>query len=262
LLVLAALALLPFVSIALVALYPPSQLPSGFSLPHSLYFGNFARAWRFPAGTFAALFRSSAVVAVGVVVLGTLTCIFTGYAFGLMEFRFKRVLQYIFMVGLVLPFETTVIPLYYEERSLRIVNTYPGLILPEAALFLSFGTLWMRGYFRSAPKALTEAARLDGCNSWQVLWRVLVPNARPQVTTMAVLFFTWSWNEFLLVLVLAQASNVQTAPAGLALFNGEYNTDTSGMAAAALMVSAPVLVVYILLQRQFIRGATAGSVKG
>ena len=202
------------------------------------------------------------MVALGVVPLGTITCVLTGYAFGTMSFPFKRVLYGVFLIGLVLPFEANIIPLYYDEQKFGLVNTYPGLILPEAALFLSFGTLWMRGYFLSAPRTLIEAARLDGCNSWRVLWRVLIPNARAPITTMMVLFFTWSWNEFLLPLVLTPATNVETAPQGLGLFVGEHINDTSGLAAGALIITAPVLIVYVLLQRQFIRGVTAGSIKG
>jgi raffinose/stachyose/melibiose transport system permease protein len=260
LVVFSAFALLPFLSIVLVSLYPPNQAADGLGLPHSLDFGNYAQAWT--TANFGTLLKSSAVVALGVVPLGTIVCILTGYAFGTMTFRFKTALFYIFLIGLILPFEATVIPLYYDESRFGLVNTYPGLILPEAALFLSFGTLWMRGHFLAASPALIEAARLDGCNSWQLLWRILIPNARAPITTMMVLFFTWSWNEFLLALVLAQAPNVETAPAGLGLFVGQHITNISGLAAAAIIVTIPVLAIYVLLQRQFIRGVTAGSLKG
>jgi raffinose/stachyose/melibiose transport system permease protein len=179
-----------------------------------------------------------------------------------MRFRGSGVLFVIFLIGLLMPFEATIVPLYYDLRSVGLANTYAGLILPETALFLSFGTFWMRANFMSSERSLVEAARLDGANSWTTLWRVLVPNSLPAITTMMVLFFIWSWNEFLLALVLAQDPEVQTAPAGLGLFSGQHTTDISGLAAAAIIMTIPALIVYVLLQRHFIRGVTSGGVKG
>ncbi|MFI5694054.1 carbohydrate ABC transporter permease [Kribbella sp. NPDC051586] len=254
------MAVLPFVSIALISLYPSDQAPTGLALPHSLNFGNYARAWS--AANFSRLLTSSAVVAVCVVPLASIVCILTGYAFGTMRFRGRKVLFVVFLIGLLMPFEATIIPLYYDLRSIGLSNTYAGLILPEAALFLSFGTFWMRAHFVSISRALVESARLDGANSWTTLWRILVPGAHAPITTMMVLFFIWSWNEFLLALVLASAPAVQTAPAGLAFFFGEHVTDVSGLAAAAIIITTPVLVVYVLLQRSFIQGVTSGGIKG
>jgi raffinose/stachyose/melibiose transport system permease protein len=255
-----AASLLPFLSLMMISVYPDDQPATGLAVPHSLNFGNYARAWA--SANFGMLLRSSAIVAVFVVPLASVTCILAGYAFGTMHFRGRTALFFLFLVGLLMPFEATIIPLYYDLRALGLANTYPGLILPETALFLSFGTFWMRAHFLSTSRALVEAARLDGANSWTTLWRILVPGARPAITTMMVLFFIWSWNEFLLALVLASDPAVQTAPAGLAFFFGEHVTDVSGLAAAAMLVTAPVLLVYVLLQRQFIQGVTSGSVKG
>ncbi|GAA1567579.1 MULTISPECIES: carbohydrate ABC transporter permease [Kribbella] len=254
------LAVLPFVSIGLISLYPPDQAPTGLALPHTINFGNYARAWN--VANFSTLLRSSGIVALVVVPLAGLICILTGYAFGTMRFRCMKPLFVLFLVGLLMPFEATIIPLYYDLRAIGLSNTYPGLILPEAALFVSFGTFWMRAQFLSTSRALVEAARLDGANSWTTLWRILVPGAMPAITTMTVLFFIWSWNEFLLALVLASDPSVQTAPAGLAFFFGEHVTDVPGLAAAAFIVTTPALIVYVLLQRSFIQGVTSGGVKG
>ena len=179
-----------------------------------------------------------------------------------MRFRGRNALFFTFLVGLLMPFEATIVPLYYDLRAFGLVNTYAGLILPEIALFLSFGTFWMRAHFLSTPRGLVEAARIDGANSWQTLWRILLPNAWPAITTMMVLFFIWSWNEFLLALVLTTDPSVQTAPAGLGLFIGEHTKDSPGLAAAAVIMSIPCLIVYVLLQRHFIQGVTSGSLKG
>jgi raffinose/stachyose/melibiose transport system permease protein len=260
LIILSVIALLPLVSILFVSLYPPNQAAAGFALPQSLDFDNYVRAWN--VTNFATLMRSSLIVAVVVVPLGTVLCILTGYAFGSMQFRGKTLMFFLFLIGLLMPFEATIVPLYFDLRAVGLTNTYPGLILPETALFLSFGTFWMRSHFLSTPRSLVEAARLDGANSWQTLWKVLIPNSWPAIATVMVLFFIWSWNEFLLALVLVLDPSVETAPAGLGLFIGQHTTDVPGLAAAAVILSIPCLIVYIFLQRHFIRGITSGSVKG
>jgi len=111
------------------------------------------------------------------------------------------------------------------------------------------------------PQELIDAATVDGSNSWQTLWRILLPNAQPAILTMAVLFFVWTWNDFLLPLVLVSREELRTLPLGLAFFQGRYSANLSLMAAGAAMVALPTIVVYVLLQRHFIRGLTAGAVK-
>jgi raffinose/stachyose/melibiose transport system permease protein len=121
----------------------------------------------------------------------------------------------------------------------------------------------MRAFFRSTPRSLIEAARIDGATSWSVLWRVLVPQARPAVLTMSVLVFTYTWNEFLLALVLVSGTQShQTAPLGLSFFAGATRAgDPTKVAAAAVLVAAPILIVYLFLQRHFVRGMLAGAIK-
>ena len=114
----------------------------------------------------------------------------------------RPALFYLFLLGLMVPLESTVVPLYYDFRDLGLTDTYAALILPQAGVSLAFGTFWMRAFFRSVPRSLVEAARLDGSSSWSTLWRVVLPLGRPAVLTMAVLVFMWTWNEFLLALVM------------------------------------------------------------
>lgn len=255
-----AVGLLPLVGTLLVSLYPADQSAEGLALPHSIDVGNYARAWN--AANMGTLMRSSLIIAAVVVPLAGAPCVLAGYALGTMRFRGRSPLFSLLLIGLVLPFEATVVLLYYDLRVVGLTNTYPGLFLPEAALFLSFGTFWMRAHFASSPRSVIEAARLDGANSWRTLWHVLIPGARPAIITMTVLFFIWSWNEFLLALVLAQDPSVQTAPVGFSVFIGQYTTDTRALAAGAITMTVPALIVYGLLQRHFIQGATSGGIKG
>ena len=255
-----AIALYPVVGILLAALQPEGPAAGGFALPRSLHYGNFASAWT--QGHFGSYLRSSAIVAVSVVAVSSLLSIMAGYAFGTMRFRGHKVLFYVFLIGLMVPLEGLVVPLYYDLRAVHLTDTYWALILPQIALSLAFGTFWMRAFFLSAPRSLIEAAQIDGARHWSVLWRVLIPFARPAVLTMMVLIFMWTWNEFLLALVMVQDESLRTAPLGLAFFQGQYSSNTSLLAAGAVIVATPVIVLYVFLQRHFIRGMLSGAVKG
>jgi raffinose/stachyose/melibiose transport system permease protein len=221
--------------------------------------GSFATAWE--EGNFGTYLRSSAIVTVAVVALSTVVSILAGYAFGLMRFRGEQVLFYVFLLGLMVPLEATVVPLYYDLRDVGLTDTYWALILPQAGLSTAFGTFWMRAFFRSVPRSLLEAARLDGSSSWATLWRVVLPIGRPAVLTMIVLVFMWTWNEFLLALVMVSDESLRTAPLGLAFFQGRNTSDEALLAAGAVIVATPVVLVYVFLQRHFIRGMLSGAVK-
>jgi raffinose/stachyose/melibiose transport system permease protein len=170
-------------------------------------------------------------------------------------------LFYMFVIGIVVPLEALIVPLYFDLRALSLTDTYWALILPQIGLSVAFGTFWMRAFFLSTPRALVEAARIDGASSWTILWRVLVPLARPAILTMVVLIFMWTWNDFLLALVMVSEENLRTAPLGLSFFQGRYSSQIPLLAAGAVIVALPVVVVYFFLQRHFIRGMVAGALK-
>jgi raffinose/stachyose/melibiose transport system permease protein len=220
---------------------------------------SFSMAWQ--DGHFGMYLRSSLLVSLSVVAISGVLSILAGYAFGQMRFRGEQVLFYVFLLGLMVPLEATIVPLYYDLRDLGLTDTYWALILPQAGVSVAFGTFWMRAFFRSIPRSLVEAARLDGSSSWSTLWRVIMPLARPAVLTMVVLVFMWTWNEFLLALVMVSDEDLRTAPLGLAFFQGRNTSDEALLAAGSLIVAAPVVIVYLFLQRHFIRGMLSGAVK-
>jgi raffinose/stachyose/melibiose transport system permease protein len=253
------IALVPIAGIVLTALQTPGQLAS-FGEPSGFEVDNFATAW--DEGRFGSYLRSSAIVTASVVVLSGVLSVLAGYAFGMMRFRGNQALFYLFLLGLMVPLESTVVPLYYDLRDVGLTDTYWALILPQAGVSLAFGTFWMRAFFRSVPRSLVEAARLDGASSWSTLWRVVLPFGRPAVLTMVVLIFMWTWNEFLLALVMVSEESLRTAPLGLAFFQGRQTTDFALLAAGSVIVATPVVVLYVFLQRHFIRGMLSGAVKG
>jgi raffinose/stachyose/melibiose transport system permease protein len=254
------IALYPIVGIVLVALHSPGDAVSGFSLPDTFSLHNFTRAWSEAA--FSSYLKSSAIVAVAVVSVSTLLAVLGGYAFGTMRFRGDSLLFYILILGLIVPYETTIIPLYYDLRSLGLTDTYWSLILPQIGFSMPFGIFWMRAFFLSAPRSLIEAARIDGASSWSILWRVLLPFGRPALLTLIVLLFMWTWNEFLLALVMVSEEGLRTAPLGLAFFQTRHQTDVAGLAAAAVIIALPVVLAYVVLQRHFIKGMMSGANKG
>ncbi len=260
------LAIYPVLSILFLALHRKTDLVTGFAFPTRLDLSSFKAAWT--EGRFGTGFKSSFIVAAAVTVVSAVLSIGSGYAFGTMRFIGDRIVFPIILLGIIFPYEATVIPLYYDFQNvpllhLHLLNTYWALILPQIGQSVAFGTFWMRAFFRSTPRSLIEAARIDGATSFGVLWRVLLPQSRPAVMTMSVLVFTYTWNEFLLALVLVSGSQShQTAPLGLSFFAGAVRAgDPTKVAAAAVLVAAPILVVYLFLQRHFVRGMLAGAIK-
>ena len=253
-------ALYPMLSILLLAFHRKSDLVTGFSIPDHLSFDTFSRAWS--EGGFDHGLVNSFIVAASVALVTAVLATPAGYAFGTMRFRGSSALFYLLLIGLIFPYEATVIPLYYVFNDAGITDTLWALILPQIGLSIPFGVFWMRAFFRSTPMPLVEASRLDGASSLTTMWRVLLPQAKPALTTLVVLVFMWTWNEFLLALVMIQSDSLRTAPLGLAIFSGaNRQQDPTLTAAAAVLVALPIVIVYVFLQRSFIRGMFAGAVK-
>ncbi len=254
-------ALIPSMLMILTAFKTQAELSRGvFSLPEGFHPETFYKAWE--EGHFGIYFRSSLIVTAAVVGTSLPLTVLSGYAFGRYRFRGQRFLFVLVLLGMMMPMEAVIIPLYYHLRTMGLLDTYWALILPQVAVSMSFGTFWMRAFFLNVPPELVDASIIDGCSSWDTLWRVLLPLARPAVMTLAVLFFIWTWNEFLMVLVLVSKEELRTLPTGLAFFQGRFTADVTGLAAGTTIVSLPTIFVYILFQRHFIRGIMSGGIHG
>lgn len=247
----------PILTILKTALGPEN--PDAAANGTTFHFENFANAWT--EGGLGGHLVTSVLVSTIVVVVAVLFSIMSGYAFGTMRFRGEQVLFYVFLLGIMVPTEAIIVPLFFDLRSAGLTNTIWGVALPQIAQSVAFGTFWMRTYFRSTNVAITEAARLDGAGNHRILWSVLVPTARPAIVTLVVLCFMWTWNEFLIPLVMSPQGSVRTAPLALAIFKGQYVQGTTLLAAAAVIVALPVVIVYLFLQRHFIRGMIEGAVR-
>lgn len=257
----AVIALVPFVITIFASLKTGPELVQGIlSLPEEAQWENYRQAW--VQGRFGRFFGNSVIVAVGVVVPSIFFSTLTGYAFARFRFRGSGIAFGYLLLGLVIPLQAMVVPLYYVLRELNMLDSLIGLILPQIAMSMSFGTLLMRQSFVSVPRDIMEASIVDGANSWQSLWQVMFPLSRPMIGTVGLMFFIWTWNEFMLPLVVNINPRYHTLPVGLMYFQDRWTANIPLIAAAATIIFLPLMLIFILFQRQLIDGITQGAVKG
>lgn len=259
LIVAVATVVVPFLAILSAALQPTTTLVPRLEWPTDPQWGNFVEAWT-TAG-FGDLLRSSLIVAATVVPITLVLTTLAGYGMTVLRFRGRALLFAFFIAGLALPYEAIVIPLYFDLRSIGLIDTYWAVILPLIGAFMPFGIFWMRSHFESIPAELSEAAELDGASRARILFQVLLPTARPALTTLGLLTFMWAWNQFLLALILLRDPTMRTAPSGLGAFVQQYGENVPLLAAGTLIVIVPIVTLYFVFQRQFISGMLQGAVK-
>jgi raffinose/stachyose/melibiose transport system permease protein len=260
LITLMALTLLPFLSIFLTALHPSGSLPNGLELPAEPQWSNFVDA--FNVANMTTLIGSSVFIVLAVVPVSLAIATMAGFAIGLLRIPGSRLLLLLFVFGLTLPFEGIITPLYFLAQQIGILNTRFAIVLPLIALFMPFGVFWMRAHFVNMPNEISEAARVDGANTWDLFRRIHVPIARPPIASLGVLLAIWTWNQFLLALVLVEDPNQRTMAGALGAFQGHYATDVPLLCAGTILILLPTLVLFVLFQRQMITALVQGSVKG
>jgi raffinose/stachyose/melibiose transport system permease protein len=230
-----------------------------WSLPEKWLWENYRSAWDAGIGQF---FLNSVFITVVSVVMVLL--LGSMAAFGLSRFQFKgqNILLVMILSGLMLAPQVSLIPLYKLLQAIGLYNTYWALILPYVAFQLPFSIFLMRSYFLSIPKELEESAIIDGCNSWKVYRHIIVPMGKPIIASCALLTGMNVWNEFMFALVFVEDSALRTIPVGLMNLRSQLNTNF-GIQLAGLAISAlPMIIAYIVFQKQFVRGLSAGGVKG
>ncbi len=230
------------------------------AFPKSLNLTNLVEAWT--TGRYSTYALNSVIVTLptvaGVVALSTLA----GYALARLDFWGRRVFFYVLLLGLMVPFQSFMIPLYFDLQSYGILNTYLAVILPGIALGLPFGVYLMQAFFRGLPSEISDSARVDGCNEFQVFWHIILPLTAPGVSSLTIFQMLWTWNAFLMPLIYLNTDALRTLPLGLMFFQSRYTSDYGLISAGVLITSLPVIVVYLLLQRRFLLGLTAGALKG
>jgi raffinose/stachyose/melibiose transport system permease protein len=252
--------LVPFAWVIFTSVKSQKELSHNpLGIPMEWQWGNYVEAWT--RGHFDRYLLNSVLVAIPTVALVLVCSTLAAYAFSLMEFRGKNVLFIIFLLGLTIPLSILIIPLFYELLSLGLLNTYWALVLPQVAKTLPFGILLLRAFMEDFPTEILDAARIDGCSTWGLLYRVVVPLSAPALTSLLVFTFMWTWNQFVLPVVLIRDDAMRTLPVGLNFFQGRFVTDIPLMMAGAIISFLPIVLMYMFFQRQFIKGITAGAFK-
>ena len=229
-------------------------------IPDDLLFENYARAWE--VSHFSVYFRNSAIVTVWAVLIAVTFASLAGYALSRVNFTGKKALIVIFGAALFIPKGYIIVPLYQVIRGLGLLNTFPGLVVAMATTSTNvlFVLLFM-AHFNGIPRELEESAELDGASFGRTFVSVMLPLAKPMIATSIVMRFMWTWNEFFIPLVLTlHRTELRTLTVGMYAFLGEYDTDWTGLSAAATISVVPVIVLFICLQGFFIRGI-AGAIK-
>ncbi|HEX2996623.1 MAG TPA: carbohydrate ABC transporter permease [Anaerolineales bacterium] len=260
LLVLMAITILPFISIFTTALHPSGTVPNGLEWPADPQWGNFVEA--FKVANMTALLGSSTFIVIAVVPVALVISTMAAFAIGLLKIPGSRLLLFLFVFGLTLPFGGIIVPLYYLERAMGIYNTRLAIVLPLIALYMPFAVFWMRAHFVNMQPEISEAARVDGATTWDLFWRIHLPLARAPIASLGILMSVWTWNQFLLALVLVEDPTQRTMAGALGAFQGHYATDVPLLCAGTILILVPTLIVFVLFQRQIITALLQGSVKG
>ena len=265
LLLFAAITFYPLVLVVSTAFKSPLDVTlDPFSLFSSFRPQNFADAWN--EGGVSRYFWNTVAITVPTVVGTIVFSTLGGYALARLPFPGRDFVFYLFMVGLMIPFFSIMIPLFFELQSLRLLNHLPGVVLVLIAggggTGLPLGIFLMRAFFFDLPNELGEAARVDGASEWSVFRFVMLPLAAPGASVLAILTFIQAWNVFLLPLLYLPGENNRTLATGLFLFTSGRTSEVALAAATTLIMTVPVVLLFLFFQRQFIRGLTVGAIKG
>lgn len=260
--VLGALFLIPFywtVTTALkptqnILVYPPQLVPKPATLE------NFRFIW-FERPEVRGYFFNSAVVAIGTVVAVAALSTLAGYGFAKLHVPLKPVVFFSILLGLMVPHQSLLIPLFDIFQRLELINTRLGLVLIYTTFQLPFSVFVMRNSFETIPAAILEAARIDGASEFDIWARIAVPLVLPGVVTVAILAFIASWNEFLVALIFTTTDALKTVPVGLSVMMGIYGTQWELLTTVATLSFIPVILLFLISQRAFMRAVSSGAVK-
>lgn len=252
--------LMPFVWIWFSAFKTSREIAADpFSPPSSLDPTNLIQAWT--VGRFSTYMLNSVLYSVAIVIgVCALSCL-AGYALAMLPLPGRDGIFVLFLLGLMVPFQSVMIPMYYLLRDVGILETYWAFIFPAIGFRLPFGIFLMRAFFRGLPAELGDASRTDGGNEWQVFRQVMLPLSWPGLATLVVFQFMWTWNEFAMPLIFVQQDDLRPISLGTMFFYGRFTADRGLIAAGVTIAMIPIVALYLILQRRFIEGITAGALK-
>lgn len=251
----------PVVTVFITALKSQGDFYSGnslFSIPDQLKWSNFTDAWT--KGRLGSYMKNGLIICIMKVPLGILVESLAAFAITRLDIKHKTAIFIFFLLGMMLPHQMALIPLNRIFSKYNLINNYAGLFFVYTGFGIGYGILVLRGFMRSIPRDLDEAAYIDGCGKLRLYFSIILPIAKPAVATVFIIDFLNTWNEFLLQSILITNDSLRTVPNGLISFMGEYGTNYGLLNAGVLISIVPVLVVYLSFQKYFVEGM-AGAVK-
>ncbi len=259
-------ALIPVLWLISVSLKPPESIADGRFIPSEVSFDNYKSLFEggIDDSPFIKPLINSILIALSTTVISIVLASSAAYAIARLEFPGKRVILAGALAIAMFPPISTIGPLFDMWRALGIYDTYPGLIIPYLTFSLPLAIYCLVAFFREIPWELEQAAQVDGATPFQAFRKVIVPLAAPGMFTAAILVFIFAWNDFLFAISLTSSDASRTVPAALAFFTGEssFTEPTGSIAAAAVVVTVPIIVFVLFFQRRIVSGLTAGAVKG
>jgi multiple sugar transport system permease protein len=235
-------------------------LTRGFwALPQQLVFSNFKTAWE--RGGLSKFLPNSFIITIPSLVLTLFLSSLSAFALARYKFRGNRLIYFLFVGGMMLPFQVLLLPVFRLTDFLGLYDTYWGLIAFHTAFQMGFCTFVLRNYMITVPIQIFEAAKIDGCNAFRIWWQIMMPLTVPAMAAIATLEFTWIFNDYLLAIVLVRSEERMPVTAGLASLQGQFIMDWTVIVSGALLAAVPTIIVFIFLQRYFIEGLTLGSSK-
>ena len=251
----------PFVLTVIMSFKSMREFMGGnlWGIPEDVYFGNFQRVF---AADFNIYFINSGIVALSTVTAVLIVASMAAYAFANLKFALNRPLFILFLVGMMIPVHTTLIPIFQLTRTIGLMDTLPGLIGPYTSFGIPVAIFLMSSFFREIPASIMESARMDGASHMRIHWSIIMPLSKPIIATVAIHRFLISWNEFLYALTLIRSSANRTLPLGIRQFYDMETVNIPAIFTAILIGSLPVMLFYFLAQERVISGLSAGAVKG
>jgi multiple sugar transport system permease protein len=230
------------------------------AIPNALSLQSYAEAWQ--RGGLAHYLPNSFIITIPSLIATLFLSSLSAYALSRFRFPGDRIILFIYVAGMMLPFQILLLPVFRLTDALHIYNTYWAVIIFHTAFQLGFCTFVLRNYMRTIPGELLEAARMDGCGEFRIYSQIMMPLTLPAVAAVATLEFTWIFNDFLWALILIQNNALKPVTTGLASLQGQYRMDWTVIISGSLLAALPTVVVFLLLQRYFVAGLTLGATKG
>jgi len=253
--------LAPIILLFMNALKPSSEFTaSPFGLPSRITFENLSTAWKM--GEYGEAYWNSIIVGICTVIIVCVAGGLCAYALAKMDFRGQSLIMMLLFLVMSVPMGLFLVPLFYAWMKLNLMDTLQGLILIYAAIYLPFNIFLLRTYLLGIPKEISESAKIDGCNELQIFGKIMLPIAKPVFLTVSLLTGLWTWNEFFFANAFIHKEELKTVATKYLVFVGNYSADWSKISAAGVISILPFIVIYFLLQRNFIEGMAEGSVKG